>query len=190
MRDEEEARRALDDVAWGLMSAEEARPAIMAYLWDGQASRHEVPVAIRLARVYTTLRAWTWKALNERRRDDGLRGWYDLMKGLSVYLRDGAADFSGKLDVLCDLIHESVWASTYFPEVSERHVRILAAIDGGADDVDKIAAVTGIKPDFLTGALNVVVTMALAERTRGETITYALTAAGAKAIATAAPLAV
>lgn len=83
------------------------------------------------ANLYLALRSWTWKALDQRRRDDELRGWVDLIR--RARLRVGRSSWRyHQLETLAELLAESVAVAVRLPVsdvLSLRHAReILMAI--------------------------------------------------------------
>jgi hypothetical protein len=108
----------LDDIARGDARPAEARVAlagILAKLTPETAQQ-----------VYTALRAWVWKALNGRRRDQELREWFDLLKRIGAYLAREHKTQSERLRVLHELIYESISVSEVLPlrdVLKRRHVR-------------------------------------------------------------------
>lgn len=59
--------------------------------------------------VYRALRAWTWRSLTERRFDQELRGWWELMRTTSAWLRHAdQAECAERVSALTDLVYESI----------------------------------------------------------------------------------
>lgn len=94
----------LDEIALGDMHAPDAEQVIKVHLKN---------LDERVAwRIYTVLRSWVWKALNERRRDEDLRRWYNIIRATSIRFLDG--DFvtpAYGLRALYELIDESITVS-------------------------------------------------------------------------------
>ena len=57
--------------------------------------------------IYVALRAWVWKALDQRRRDPELREWHDIIAASSAIMAPQQPDLAAKLDVLHELVSES-----------------------------------------------------------------------------------
>ncbi len=105
------------ELAAGTLSAAQARKAIASlprHLGDREASD-----------LYSGFRAWTWKALDQKRRDDELREWIDVIRRLR--LRIGSKNGRDRqLDTLADLIAESVAIAARLPVAEvlrKRHAR-------------------------------------------------------------------
>ncbi len=90
----------LEQIARGRISASECHKIISPILKRGEISE--------VQKVYTVLRAWTWKAITERRRDDDLRSWYNLLRGVSSYLQGSHVGHAERIRVLYELIYESI----------------------------------------------------------------------------------
>lgn len=115
----------MDLITEDLVSVNEARSGIAAL--PRELGERDV------VRLYQALRAWTWKALDQRRRDDELREWADLIRRARLRVpADGA--IRHKLETLAELIAESVSVSVRLPvaEVLARsHTReVLLGIHG------------------------------------------------------------
>ncbi|WP_447726016.1 hypothetical protein [Sphingomonas koreensis] len=103
-------------LANGELSAAQARKAIAAL-----PARLD---AAEAAALYAGLRAWTWKALDQRRRDDDLRDWANLIR--RACLRVAGHGRERQLETLAELIAESVAVATRLPIselLAKRHVR-------------------------------------------------------------------
>ena len=151
----------LDDIALGVTGSAEARKAI-------SAATERVTAAIA-ARLYTVLRAWTWKALNERRRDEDLREWHDVLRASVALLRDGYPALAERIETLSELIYESVAVSTMFAVAKplKRHqVReILRVIhETGGVTFPKLQAAMGMERGDLLGLINLLLNCDLVRR--------------------------
>lgn len=60
------------------------------------------------AQVCDALRQWAWKALDRRRRDAELREWIDVLNRVEAFFVDRFATLAAKIELLSELIHESV----------------------------------------------------------------------------------
>ena len=60
------------------------------------------------ADAYGSIRSWTWKALDRRRRDDELREWVDLLTRAQAFFSARFVELGAKFEALSELIHESI----------------------------------------------------------------------------------
>lgn len=97
----------LQEIALGHATAAQARAIV------GAALREGTPESVQ--GVYAALRAWVWKAVNGRRRDEELREWFDLLRRTGSFLKDGYAAHAERLQVLHELIYESISVSEVLP---------------------------------------------------------------------------
>lgn len=170
------------EIALGTARAADARELIHSVLQD---------VTENSARqLYTALRAWVWKALDGRRRDDELREWFDLLKRASAALKSRHAVEAARIGVLHDLIYESISASEIMApaDVLQReHVRrILKSMAryGGRMDRTKIGDESSLKQANLTRILNMMSSARLIERTvYGRRAIFELTKLGEEEVA-------
>jgi hypothetical protein len=90
----------LGRIGRGIATPLEARDALLAAL---------VPMTREGAEdAYLALRAWTWKALDGRRRDPELRGWSDIITAAAALMgQRGHADLAERLRALDELVLES-----------------------------------------------------------------------------------
>lgn len=87
----------------GEASLEEARETLVRLI----SSEREFDLKL----AYIAVRAWTWKALNEGRRDaPEMRGWHQLMTTFSSYLGDCNPGYAARFGTLADLVHDSILA--------------------------------------------------------------------------------
>src|SRR3954452_6955412 len=94
----------LNSIARAEASAAQARETLLAVL--GQPSE-EV-----LQDTYLALRAFAWKALDQRRRDPELREWDDLISATAALMaQHGQPALAERLTALHELLGESVSAS-------------------------------------------------------------------------------
>lgn len=113
-----------DGLADGSISAAEARKAI--------ASLPKRLDGSEASALYAGFRAWTWKVLNEKRRDDELREWVDLISRARVRLGvDSKRDH--QFETLAELVTESIAVAVRLPVtkvIAKRHVRDLLNLLG------------------------------------------------------------
>lgn len=76
--------------------------------------------------LYGALRAWLWKALEARRRDEDLSGWIDIIGRVSSHLSDRWNVLAIKLDGFAELLQASIMLASA-PQrrdlMSRKHVR-------------------------------------------------------------------
>lgn len=99
--------RRLERIALGYSNAAEARMTLSEALGDMSSES--------IQRIYASLRAWSWKALNERRRDEDLRHWYDILKRTASFLRERHPAYAERVQVLHELLYESISVSETLP---------------------------------------------------------------------------
>ena len=98
--DEIEVLATLDSVGLGEASLEDATAAISTLI----ARRDDLSAAL----VYDALRGWTWKALESRRRDEGLSGWVALMGTVVSLLERRESPLAAKLEAFVELLQPSL----------------------------------------------------------------------------------
>lgn len=119
--------RILDRIVEEDLSGEEARELVASLprnLDDRQA-----------ARLYGVLRAWTWRALDQRRRDDELREWVDLVRRARLRIKNSPRR-QDQLETLAELLSESVAVAVRLPleeVLAKRHVPETLLLLDGAD---------------------------------------------------------
>lgn len=142
---------------------------------------------VRLAaRICDVLRAWTWKALDRRRRDAGLREWVDLLNRVEAFLSDRFASLAARIEVLAELLHESLAvAELSSPEalLRRKHVapilRALASCDEGWVDRGALMGELHLKPANTTRLMALLVDMGWVEQAiNGREAAYRLSAEG------------
>ena len=133
----------LNAIEAALASPGDARATVAALLAN--------PTENQVADLYTALRAWVWKALNGRRRDVGLREWFDLIRRIESYVRETHPSIADRLRVLHELIYESISVSEVLEpgEVTAgTHVQsilqMFASRFGASFDRSSIAGLVGI----------------------------------------------
>lgn len=142
----------------------------------------------KVQKLYTVLRAWVWKALNERRRDSELRRWHALISQTSAYLEDDYSCHAERIRVLHELVHESISVSIVysFPELAQRsHVKeILSYLYVSPERSlprQELQAKLGLKDPNLTRVLTMLSSSGLLERSaRGKEAVFSLTKDGAE----------
>lgn len=152
----------LDDIAQGEASSAEAREVIAKALSE--------PTAARYREVYSALRAWAWKAINSRRRDDELREWFDLLRRTRASVQEADPNTAERLGVLHELVYESISVSEILPtsEVKERRyvrelLRMLASDAGGSLDRAEVSRRLGLSHAMLLRQLNMATSSGLIE---------------------------
>lgn len=119
--------------------------------------------------IYVALRAWIWKALDERRRDDELREWFDIVERTSAALRGEHETQAIQLGVLGDLLYESISTSEVMTPayvLGREHVkRALEAIDraGGVMERSEIGKQIDLDDANLSRILNMMSSAKLVE---------------------------
>ncbi len=167
-----------DEIAMGELTPEAAQRIIGPILKEGDKEQ------LQLA--YTALRAWTWKAMNERRRDEELRVWHQLLRGYSTYLLKRDPCFAARLQVLYELVYESISISEVLPvaEVLNRtHVaKALVALlrsNGYRMERDQMRHILQINQGNLTRVMAMALASGLVTRSSsGKAAQYTLTAEG------------
>lgn len=169
----------LESVEQGTATAAEARQAIAAILRDATKAG--------VATVYTALRAWVWKALDSRRRDDAeLREWYSLLEGVEGRLSGEFGEHANRIQVLYELISESIAvAETVSTEqvLKREHVcavlALLLSSPAGKLDRTDIGGRLALKQANLTRVLNLMCLAGLIERQpKGREAVFQLTHLG------------
>lgn len=142
-------------------------------------------------RVYRAFRAWCWKALTERRFDEELRLWFDLLRKTAAAL--GAKrqkEAAQKLLALSDLVYESIQFAEHEPvsvQLARAHVRTILIRLNDAGELDKRALmeVTSLKQANLSRVVGGLISCGLVERQpRGREAVFRLTRRGLDACRT------
>ena len=138
------------------------------------------------AQVCDALRQWAWKALDRRRRDAELREWIDVLNRVEAFFVDRFEAVAAKIELLSELIHESV-AVTELAEPQEllrrKHVaRILselAAREGAWVQRTALMDSLDIKPANMTRLMTLLLDMGWAEQlVDGREVRYRAAAEG------------
>lgn len=171
----------LENIRLGTATPKEARTAL------GAALREISPSIAQ--QVYTTLRAWVWKALDQRRRDDELREWFDIMKRAEAYLSKDHSEWALRTRVLHELLYESISVAELKPAsevLKRRHVKevlmLLHTAPEGRVERARIGERLRIKQANLTRVINMMMAARLVERsTHGKQAVLQLTRDGLEA---------
>ncbi|MBB4380448.1 winged helix DNA-binding protein [Bradyrhizobium sp. SBR1B] len=91
---------ALEKIETGEATATEARRLISELLKEGSEKS--------LQRLYATLGAWIWNALESRRRDPELREWFDILRRTSATLGPRNAAYAERFRAFYDLLQMSI----------------------------------------------------------------------------------
>lgn len=170
----------LNDIARGDADPTQAR-ALVADMLE-RASRET------LLDLYHALRAWVWKALDQRRRGPELRDWHDIIASSATVTGGSDPSLGAKLDSLQELLSESIAVSAKhetFDVTRRQHVAKaleFLAVHGGAADRERIGAHLGLAQANLTRVLNLMLTAGLLERSAcGKRASFRLTRRGVEA---------
>ena len=130
-----------DDISTGVLDAKDARELIAKLPNELEADQAN--------ELYVALRSWTWKALDQKRRDDELREWIDLFKRAKLRLR-GSEQISAQVQVLIELVSESVAVAARLPVsqvMSRKHARELISMlnEAPSNEVAKTAILEKLK---------------------------------------------
>lgn len=172
----------LEDVMSGETTARQAHDVISPLLSSGDEGQ--------VRKACTALRAWTWKALNERRRDSDLRVWYNHLKGYAAFLEESDPEHSIRLSVLCELIYESVSVAEVIPvqELLKRQhpaAIMLALSNAGLDGMKRsaLAEAMEMKPANLSRIVSLLVANGLIERDGfTDEVSYTISAHGQREV--------
>jgi predicted transcriptional regulator len=171
----------LNDIALGHANSAQARAAL------GAALRDASPESVQA--VYTALRAWVWKALNERRRDEELREWFDVLRRTGSFLKERYNAHAERIQALHELIYESISVSEVLPpqEALKRLyvreiIRLLSRVPSGQMSRRRIRRRLDLKEANLSRILNLMMASGLVDRTaHGKEALFRLTNLGADA---------
>jgi DNA-binding MarR family transcriptional regulator len=136
-------------------------------------------------RICDALRAWTWKALDRRRRDQELREWVDLLNRVEAFFVNRFEALAARIEVLAELLHESLSvAELAAPEdlIRRKHVApILKALTSEGDWIDRgdLMEALALKPANMTRLMTLLVDMGWAEQEiHGREARYRISAEG------------
>ena len=170
--------RSLDEIATGEISASLASDLIKLALRELTEQK--------VQKLYTVLRAWVWKALNERRRDAELRKWHAIIHQTSAYLEDEYLCHAERIRVLHELIYESISVSEVLTssELMRRsHVKevlrlLISSPEQSAPRLE-ISNYLRLRDSNLSRVLTMLLNSGLIERTSvGKAATFRLTREG------------
>ena len=168
----------LNSIARAEASAAQARETLLAVL--GQPSEELLQDA------YLALRAFAWKALDQRRRDPELREWDDLLCAAATLMaQQGQPALAERLTALHELLSESVAVSETLAaqDITRRQhvaeVLDLLASKGGQANRSAIGAQLSLGQANLTRVLNLMSAAGLIERTTlGKEAVFSLSRGG------------
>ena len=171
----------LNDIASANASPAQAREALLAIF--GQ------PTPDLLRDVYLALRAWVWKALDQRRRDSDLRAWNDILGAASSLMaQHGQPSLGERIAALHELLSESIAVGERLGAVDvTRRQHVAEALEflaesGGEANRSAIGERIGLEQANLTRVLNMMSAAGLVERsTLGKEAIFALSHAGSAA---------
>ncbi|MBW5436184.1 hypothetical protein FXB41_15950 [Bradyrhizobium canariense] len=173
---------ALEKIETGEATASEARRVISDLLKEGSERS--------LERLYATLGAWVWNALESRRRDPELREWFDILRRMSATLGPRNAAYAERFRAFYDLLQMSINTSKLArpDEVMHRQhvVAILALLrDTTSGQMEKaaIAKRLSLRDANLSRILRLMTNARFVERTtQGKFAHFALTRDGLLAL--------
>ncbi|WP_409190644.1 hypothetical protein [Bradyrhizobium sp. RDM4] len=173
---------ALEKIETGEAAASEARRVISDLLKEGSEKS--------LERLYATLGAWVWNALESRRRDPELREWFDILRRMSATLAPRNAAYAERFRAFYDLLQMSINTSKLARpnEVMHRQhvVAILALLrDSPSGQMEKaaIAKRLSLRDANLSRILRLMTNARFLERTtQGKFAHFALTRDGLLAL--------
>jgi DNA-binding HxlR family transcriptional regulator len=151
------------------------------------------PTPDLLSDVYAALRAWVWKALDQRRRDQDLIAWRDILGAASALMaKNGQPLLGERIGALTELVAESISVAEAFGAIDvtrRQHVakalRFMAKNDGRAHRA-ALGEHLGLAQANLTRVLNMMSAAGLVERSSfGKEAIFALSHAGEGAAKTA-----
>jgi DNA-binding MarR family transcriptional regulator len=161
----------------------EARNAVAAALEEGS--------DLSARRVLTAFRSWVWKALDDRRRDEELRGWFDLYRKVNAALSRDFPIIAAQIQILYELIYESISVSEMRSTdevMSKKHVvellRYVKECQGSICERDQAGRDLGLNQSNLTRVLNLATQGGLVEKSmNGRKVLLRLSRAGQERLA-------
>lgn len=171
----------LNTIARAEASPAQAREALLAVF--GQ------PSPELLQDAYLALRAWVWKALDQRRRDPELREWDDILRAAtSLTAQHGQPALAERLTALHELLSESiaVGEALAVQDITRRQhvaeVLDFLASNGGQANRSAVGAHRSLGQANLTRVLNLMMAAGLIERTTlGKEAVFSLSRTGLEA---------
>jgi len=172
----------LDAISFGEVGAEQAQDFLAPMFACG-----DVEV---IHKACSALRAWTWKALRERRSDGELRSWYNLMRGYAAHLEKDNPEYSIRLSVLYELVYESIAVGEVVTseELLKRDrpsaiLKLLVGAEGCRLGRSRLAALLDISETDLTRAVSLLAITGLVHREGfGAEVAYTASLEGVAAI--------
>ena len=172
----------LDAISFGEVGAEQAQDFLTPMFACG-----DVEV---IHKACSALRAWTWKALRERRSDGELRSWYNLMRGYAAHLEKDNPEYSIRLSVLYELVYESITVGKVVTseELLKRDrpseiLKLLAGAEGCRLGRSTLAALLDISETDLTRTVSLLAITGLVHREGfGAEVAYIVSLDGLAAI--------
>ena len=139
-------------------------------------------------RLCDSLRVWTWKAIDRRRRDAALREWVDVLNRTESFIADRFEHLAIRVQVLTDLLHDTL-AATEVAEGADllhrKHVPTIidtlsaAASAGKWVERSVLMQAIGLKPANATRLMSLLVDVGWVEQIpHGREISYRLSAEG------------
>ncbi len=173
----------LDAIAYGEASMAEAAETVRETFKRKGKAGHEA--------VYTALKSWVWRAINDRRNDEELIGWMDLLSRATARLEN---PLSIKLEGFLELLHVSLMAAesarAHDPLSGKHAVAILASLRAQNVETSRklLKRMTGLKDSNLTQVMSPLIINGLVRRSiKGREVSYSLTHEGLAAIDDRAP---
>ncbi|MDA9430239.1 helix-turn-helix domain-containing protein [Bradyrhizobium sp. CCBAU 51627] len=169
---------ALEKIETGEATASEARRVISELLKDGTERS--------LERLYATLGAFVWNALESRRRDPEMREWFDILRRVSATLGPKNAAYAERFRAFFDLLQMSINTSKLARPSEVMHRQHVVAIlcllrDAPSHQMEKtaIAKKLELKDANLSRILRLMTNARFVERTtQGRFAHFALTRDG------------
>ena len=159
----ERAAAGLNAIARAEASPARAREALLAVFGR--------PSPELLQDAYLALRAWAWKALDQRRRDPELREWDDILRAAaSLMARHGQPALAERLAALSELVGESIAVGEALAAHDVARRRHVAGVldflagNGGQAGRGAIGARVPLGRADLTRVLNLMAAAGLVER--------------------------
>jgi DNA-binding HxlR family transcriptional regulator len=147
-----------------------------------------------LSDTYLALRSWVWKALDQRRRDQDLIAWRDILNTTAALMtKNGQPLLGERIGALAELVAESISVAEAFGAIEatrRQHVGDILcflAAQGGRVHRAALGEHLGLAQANLTRVLNMMSVAGLVERSSfGKEAIFALTRAGVDAARTTA----
>lgn len=136
--------------------------------------------------IYTALRAWLWKALNERRRDGDLKNWINVFRAVRARFEREGLPHAEYIRVLYELLQESISVADKIPvnDILQRsHVReiilLIQRSPAGIVARSSILDALGFKDPNLSRVMNLLLSNGVVERhIDGKATSFSLTVEG------------